>query len=105
MAPPRRRAYTLRRVRPRPRVCVRACMHTCVYGSPLAPHAHATTTAECMRAPVRCGPQDVLLYYGATEYGAGPAALGSRSPRQSFNVEHAQFMRERGSYQAPYAEP
>jgi hypothetical protein len=49
--------------------------------------------------------QDVLLYYGATEYGSGPPALGTRSPRQSFNPEDPGFSRERGSYQAPYAEP
>jgi hypothetical protein len=50
-------------------------------------------------------PEDVLLYYGATEYGSGPPALGSRSPRQSFNPEDDKFMRERGSYQTPFAEP
>ncbi len=39
--------------------------------------------------------QDVLLYYGATEYGSGPQALGKRSPRQSFNPEDDTFLRER----------
>jgi len=49
--------------------------------------------------------QDVLLYYGATEYGKGPVALGSRSPRQSFNPEASDFLRERGSYQTPLEHP
>lgn len=43
--------------------------------------------------------QDVLKYYGATKYGSGPPALGSRSPRESYNPEAEGFMRERGSYQ------
>ncbi|EIE27124.1 ankyrin [Coccomyxa subellipsoidea C-169] len=50
-------------------------------------------------------PEDVLLYYGATEYGKGPIALGSRSPRQSFNPEADNFLRERGSYQTPMEHP
>ena len=29
-------------------------------------------------------PEDVLKYYGATEYGSGPEALGIRSPREKF---------------------
>lgn len=49
--------------------------------------------------------QDVLLYYGASEYGKGPVALGSRSPRQSFNPEADNFLRERGSYQTPMEHP
>ena len=43
--------------------------------------------------------QDVLLYYGAKEYGTGPIALGVRSPRESYNIESENFIRERGSYQ------
>jgi hypothetical protein len=49
--------------------------------------------------------QDVLLYYGAKVYGEGPPALGSRSPRQSYNPADPAFLRERGSYQSPFAEP
>ncbi len=49
--------------------------------------------------------QDVLLYYGASEYGTVPEALGVRSPRQSFNPEAEGFFRERSSYQAAYPEP
>lgn len=78
--------------------------------------------------------QDVLLYYGASKYGEGPPALGSRSPRQSFDpgvhvgsgslccisctcgctttrclvsaaAEAANFSRERGSYQAVFEAP
>ncbi len=52
-----------------------------------------------------CARQDVLLYLGASVYGKGPPALGTRSPRQSFNPEHPDFSRERGSYQTPFAEP
>ena len=44
-------------------------------------------------------PEDVLRYYGATVYGDGPAALGTRSPRESFDPEAATFKRDRGSYQ------
>lgn len=43
--------------------------------------------------------QDVLRYYGASKYGSGPEALGTRSPRESFNPEAEAFLRERGSYQ------
>ncbi|KXZ47142.1 hypothetical protein GPECTOR_37g147 [Gonium pectorale] len=50
-------------------------------------------------------PEDVLLYYGAKVYGNGPPALGSRSPRQSYNPEDAAFCRERGSYQSPFPAP
>ncbi|KAK9916075.1 hypothetical protein WJX75_008265 [Coccomyxa subellipsoidea] len=50
-------------------------------------------------------PEDVLLYYGAAEYGKSPVALGSRSPRQSFNPEADNFLRERGSYQTPMEHP
>lgn len=49
--------------------------------------------------------QDVLLYYGASEYGSGPPVLGQRSPRNSFNPEAENFMRERGSYQAEPEHP
>jgi len=44
-------------------------------------------------------PEDVLKYYGATEYGSGPPALGSRSPRESYDPEADNFLRQRGSYQ------
>ncbi|KAI3428739.1 hypothetical protein D9Q98_007562 [Chlorella vulgaris] len=44
-------------------------------------------------------PEDVLRYYGASKYGSGPEALGTRSPRESFNPEAEAFLRERGSYQ------
>ncbi|GFH27249.1 ANK_REP_REGION domain-containing protein, partial [Haematococcus lacustris] len=50
-------------------------------------------------------PEDVLLYYGASEVGSGPEALGTRSPRNSFNPTDPKFARERGSYQTPYSEP
>lgn len=49
--------------------------------------------------------QDVLLYYGAKEYGSGPRALGNRSPRESYNIESENFIRERGSYQNPPEHP
>lgn len=49
--------------------------------------------------------QDVLLYYGAKGYGSKPRALGERSPRQSYNIEASDFMRERGSYQTPAEHP
>jgi hypothetical protein len=49
--------------------------------------------------------QDVLLYYGAKKYGSGPPALGTRSPRNSFNPEAADFSRERGSYQQVFEAP
>ena len=41
----------------------------------------------------------VLQYYGATEYGSGPPALGTRSPRESYDPEAENFSRMRGSYQ------
>lgn len=44
-------------------------------------------------------PEDVLRYYGATEYGSEPEALGVRSPRESFNPGGEDFSRDRGSYQ------
>lgn len=44
-------------------------------------------------------PEDVLKYYGATEYGSGPPALGTRSPRESYDPEAENFSRMRGSYQ------
>mmetsp|Transcript_10856 Transcript_10856/g.27346 ORF Transcript_10856/g.27346 Transcript_10856/m.27346 type:complete len:141 (-) Transcript_10856:923-1345(-) len=44
-------------------------------------------------------PEDVLKYYGAKEYGSGPPALGTRSPRESYNPEAENFSRIRGSYQ------
>ncbi|KDD76941.1 hypothetical protein H632_c60p3 [Helicosporidium sp. ATCC 50920] len=50
-------------------------------------------------------PEDVLKYYGATKYGTGPPALGERSPRESFNPSAETFLRERGSYQAPFEHP
>ena len=49
--------------------------------------------------------QDVLKFYGATKYGSGPPALGSRSPRESFNPSAPDFLAERGSYQAPAPHP
>ena len=56
-------------------------------------------TAAC------CCVQDVLKYYGAQKYGTGPPALGDRSPRESYNPEAEDFMRERGSYQNPPEHP
>eukprot|EP00798_Chlamydomonas_sp_ICE-L_P029688 gene29688-5102_t len=50
-------------------------------------------------------PEDVLLFYGAKVYGSGPPVLGTRSPRNSYNPQATDFMRERGSYQSPFAEP
>ncbi|WPT16263.1 Cortactin-binding protein 2 [Picochlorum sp. SENEW3] len=50
-------------------------------------------------------PEDVLKYYGATKYGTGPPALGQRSPRESYNPEADNFMRERGSYQKHPEDP
>lgn len=50
-------------------------------------------------------PEDVLRYYGASKYGSGPPALGSRSPRNSFNPDAPGFCRERGSYQEPMPHP
>lgn len=50
-------------------------------------------------------PEDVLLYYGAKEYGSGPPCLGERSPRNSYNPEAPNFSRERGSYQNPPEHP
>lgn len=44
-------------------------------------------------------PEDVLKYYGASEYGSGPPALGTRSPRESYDPEADNFSRMRGSYQ------
>lgn len=50
-------------------------------------------------------PEDVLKFYGAAKYGSGPPALGSRSPRQSYNLASEDFLRERGSYQTPLEHP
>ena len=50
-------------------------------------------------------PEDVLKYYGATEMGSGPPALGTRSPRESYNPENEEFKRDRKSYQDPPAHP
>jgi len=50
-------------------------------------------------------PEDVLKYYGASEYGSGPPALGTRSPRESYDPESEDFSRERGSYQNPPEHP
>ena len=47
----------------------------------------------------------MLKYYGATKYGSGPPALGSRSPRESFAPGDARFLRERGTYQDPQPHP
>lgn len=47
----------------------------------------------------------MLLYYGAMEYGSKPVALGVRSPRESYNIESDNFVRERGSYQNPPEHP
>jgi hypothetical protein len=49
--------------------------------------------------------QDVLAYYGASVMGSGPPALGTRSPRASFDPEAAAFSRERGSYQQEMPHP
>lgn len=49
--------------------------------------------------------QDVLKYYGASRYGSGPPALGTRSPRNSYNPEADDFERERGSYQNEFEHP
>lgn len=58
---------------------------------------------NCMHGPPGAAcphhPQDVLLYHGATQYGSGPTALGTRSPRNSFDPASDTFSRERGSYQ------
>lgn len=50
-------------------------------------------------------PEDVLKFYGANVVGSGPPALGSRSPRESFNPDAKDFMRERGTYQEPMSAP
>jgi len=50
-------------------------------------------------------PEDVLRFYGATCVGTGPRALGTRSPRESFNPASKDFLRERGSYQRHPAAP
>lgn len=50
-------------------------------------------------------PEDVVRYYGATVLGSGPPALGTRSPRESFNTDSKDFMRERGNYQEPMSAP
>lgn len=50
-------------------------------------------------------PEDVLLYYGATEYGTGPESQGTKSPRNSYDPEADDFMRERNSYQEPPIAP
>ena len=50
-------------------------------------------------------PEDVLLYYGAKQYGEGPPVYGERSPRDSYNPEAPNFSRERGSYQKPPEHP
>eukprot|EP00894_Picocystis_sp_ML_P004443 jgi/Pico_ML_1/54960/g92.t1 len=50
-------------------------------------------------------PEDVLRYYGATEYGSAPLAQGARSPRESYNPEAENFARDRGSYQNPPEHP
>ena len=49
--------------------------------------------------------QDVLKFHGATQYGSGPPVLGCRSPRESYNIQAEDFMRERGSYQDPVEHP
>ena len=51
------------------------------------------------------GLQDVLKFYGATEYGSRPEALGCRSPRESYDPQADDFMRGRGSYQDPVEHP
>lgn len=48
----------------------------------------------------------MLLYYGASKYGSGPPASSvPRSPRNSYNPEADDFMRDRGSYQQPFEHP
>jgi hypothetical protein len=47
----------------------------------------------------------VLSYYGATKLGSGPPALGTRSPRASFDPQAPGFARERGSYQREFEHP
>eukprot|EP01023_Acetabularia_acetabulum_P009025 TRINITY_DN13985_c0_g1_i3.p1 TRINITY_DN13985_c0_g1~~TRINITY_DN13985_c0_g1_i3.p1 ORF type:complete len:244 (+),score=37.56 TRINITY_DN13985_c0_g1_i3:55-732(+) len=49
-------------------------------------------------------PEDVLKFYGASRYGRAPQAA-PRSPRESFNPQEDNFMRERGSYQNPFEQP
>ena len=66
------------------------------------PHPHQCTNA---RAACVGWLQDVLKFYGAAKYGSGPPALGSRSPRQSYNPASEEFLRERGSYQTPLEHP
>eukprot|EP00793_Prasinoderma_coloniale_P006796 PRCOL_00001627-RA len=56
---------------------------------------------EIIKLLVEYGPEDVLLYYGATEYGTGPTSHGTKSPRNSYDPEADDFMRERNSYQEP----
>ena len=46
-------------------------------------------------------PEDVLKFYGATEYGSGSEALGIRSPSRSFDPAAEDFSRDRGSYRVP----
>ena len=50
-------------------------------------------------------PEDVLRFYGASREGNGPPALGTRSPRSSFDPSADGFSRERGSYQHVFAHP
>ena len=51
-------------------------------------------------------PEDVVRYYGGKVMGSsGPEALGSRSPRESYDPEALGFMRERSTYQSPLAAP
>ncbi|KAF8060565.1 mettl3 [Scenedesmus sp. PABB004] len=50
-------------------------------------------------------PEDVLLYHGATKYGSGPPALGTRSPRNSYDPAAPNFRRQRGTYQEVFEAP
>lgn len=68
--------------------------------------------ASCNTQPNRClcfcsccCVQDVLLYHGASKYGSGPTALGTRSPRNSYDPTADNFSRERGSYQQMFEQP
>ena len=60
---------------------------------------------EQRSGPGLAPPEDVLLYYGAKQYGEGPPVYGERSPRDSYNPEAPNFSRERGSYQKPPEHP
>jgi hypothetical protein len=78
--------------------------HQTVTRTALATHL-ANRSCVLLAFPLAACCQDVLLYYGASKYGSGPPALGSRSPRNSYNPLADDFMRERGSYQQVFEHP